>query len=505
MIKASKHILGIGILSILALRLAISLGLLIDANGFYALSADDVARTRLALLWAKSPSFFPDPTWPPLPFWLGGIMESIFHAGRSSLCLLSILSSLLAIALIGRLTFSFRDENPSEKAISSCVPAWFACAAYALTPAWIWLGTCALAEAMYIALFLTALTAYRFAWNRSSIPWAAAALLAAVFASLTRLEGAALAFILFILLSLRFRRIVFTPKGAAFFLGGIILLCLFPAVWIAAHSSHADGNLSYFMRLKGGFTAIYGDAPWHTTLQFIRIYLEFSPLFLFLALVGFFVLQSSREESFLRRPAFIYIAPILMYTAAQCAAAALGMMPTHSFWRLTAPVYAALLPLAGYAFQPLFRLLPLRYLLIAAMFCVLYQAYKIPEAPIFVKDDLFQAGINLRDEAKERSASPENMMIEVFDWEWMPIAFLGCDGDFTKSKFDRNQNISIAFRMNDSQNPSLFAQPIFDIQRALDAKKIQIAAVYSDRARKALMTLGWKAAKSGRYIVFIHP
>ncbi|MEW6235537.1 MAG: hypothetical protein AB1656_09140 [Candidatus Omnitrophota bacterium] len=505
MTTTGKKILGIGILSILTLRLAVSLGLLIDANGFYTLSADDVARARLALLWARSPSFFPDLTWPPLPFWLGGLLELLFHTGRSNLCLLSILSSLFAIAIIAGLTHSFHDENPSEKEISAYIPAWFACAAYALTPAWVWLGTCALAEAIYIALFLAALLAYRYAWTRLSFGWAAVALLAAVFASMTRLEGAALAFILYILLSIRFRRTILTPKGAAFLVGGIVLLCLFPAAWMVSHSSGAGGNLSYFTRLKGGFTAIYGNAPWHTTLQFIRIYLEFSPLYLFLALVGFFVLQSSREEPFLRRPAFIYIAPILLYAAAQCAAAALGMMPTHSFWRLTAPVYVALLPLAGYSFLPLSRLMPMRYLLITVLFCVFHQAYKIPEAPIFVKEDLFQAGINLRDAAKERNVPPESLLIEVFDWEWMPIAFLGCGGDFTRSQFDRNQNISIALRMNDSQNPSLFAKSLPEIQRMLDAKKVQIAVAHSDRARKALMTLGWKAVKPGRYIVFSRP
>ena len=183
----------------------------------------------------------------------------------------------------------------------------------------------------------------------------------------------------------------------------------------------------------------------------------------------------------------------------------MGMMPTHTLWRLTSPIYIALLPLVGFAFIPIVKHIPRKFALIAVLFCLLHQSFKLPNAPIFVTDEIFQSGKSLQEVVEAQNASPNEVLIEVFGWEWMPIAFLGAGPEFLTPKYDRNTNLPMIQQNNDQINPSIFQQSQDEIRQYLESNNIQIAAVASERARKTLMTLGWRAAQPGRYIIFTRP
>lgn len=487
------------ILTCALIRLGLSLYLLNNCHYFFTLSADDVARYRLALLWAYDASFFPDLTWPPFPFWLGGFFIRFFSAGPAVLCAISIATSILTLPLLALLCLGLIPPSDSGRFRNQWLPVTVVLAAFTLNPQWIWLGTSMLAESLYIFLIILTFTAFILAVERKSIRWAFASLIGAVLASMTRLEGVALAGIIFLLLVWRFRRLPSRVSWAALLGFGFILISFFPIAWYLAHSGSA-GNLSYLSALKEGFTSQYGHSPFRTPMQLLRMYVNVLPLTLFLILVGYSGVWQEQKNSGMRIILQYQFILIFLYIAAQCLAAALGMMPTHNFWRLTVPMFVLLLPYVGVAFAMLGRFLSVRSQLLPAALCVFSAFPSFPHPPIFVTPDLYQSAVDIREiiaQQPERGGA----LIEVVGWEWLALSVLGHGPYFDGLLFDRDpQN-----REASNLNPPIFNLPPDQLTNYLKINHVALVAANSLTAKQAMMSLGWKTVRSGRYALFVPP
>ncbi len=499
---AHRHLTGLWpiIVSMAFVRLILSLILLVKHHGFFTLSADDVSRVRIALLWSNAPSFFPDATWPPLPFWLGGASASLFGTGLMSMCLLSVTASLLTFPAIAWLCREWTGDLKQARIATAA-----ACLTFACFPHWIWLGTSMLAGPLYALLFVYALIAFLKARAESSLKWAFIAIALAILSSMTRLEGTALAAILYIMLIWQLRKRLSVSQWATLIGVGLTLVIAFPIAWSLSHTGAQESPLTYFERLKEGFTSQHQHGVLETPLQLLRLYIGFSPLFVFLILAGFFTARRPRISQQHSASSVPFAAVIVLYVIAQCAASSLGMMPTHSFWRLTVPVFVALLPFLGTSFATLSRLISVRALIVPALFCAFYQFHSFPTPPVFVNVDVYESGQNLHEALAEPNAPDGNVLIEVIGWEWLPMALIGMGPDFTGAEFDRNPHFPGAQRMDNVRNPTVFTQPGESFQAFLNSKKITIAAVKSGRAKRHLMNLGWRAVKNGEYIVYTKP
>ena len=488
------------------LRLGLSLYYLVTHQFFFTLSADDIARIRLALLWADQPAFFPDPTWPPLPFWLGGILSRLFHTGNASLCVLSILASLGTILLLGRLCVRILRTEPSLSDHEILFATGTVLAVFVFHPRWVWLGTSMLAEPLYTLFFIGGLTAGWSAIEKRSLPGGLGAVGLGVLASMVRLEGAAWAGLLYVGLLWRLRPRLSRSEWWSLAVAGLVMTALFPFIWILSHAGGGQGAFVYFETLKEGFSSQYGHSVWMTPYFLIRTYMEVSPLYLFLILTGFVAMWSwSRGVKSTRERLADLLFLSGWYAAAQGVASALGMMPTHSFWRLTVPVFVAMLPFLGVAFAALSSVVPYRSLALPAVVCVFYLFPSLTAPPVFVSPELHEAGIHLREVLGPEEGPGRITLIEVHGWEWIALALLGKGPHWEHLVYDRDRNAPMAVRNDDSRNPSLFVKPPEEIRAFLEERGVQCAAVQSERAQRAMSDLGWKKASEGLYTIFVRP
>lgn len=473
--------------------------LLRDCRYFFTLSADDVARYRIALIWAENASFFPDPTWPPLPFWLGGLMIRLFSFGSSAMCILSIAASLLSIPLLGLLCLGLLPPSNTSQRQTQGFPVAITLAVFVLYPQWIWLGTCMLAESLYSLLMLLSITFFILAVERKTTRFAYAALIAAVLASMTRLEGIALAGLVFALLAWRLRSHRSKTYWIVFLIIGVALTAFFPIVWVMGHSGGA-GTLDFLSTLKGGFTSKYDYNPLSMPIQLFRMYLSVFPVILFLILVGFSGVWHERKRTGMRDLLVYQTILIGGYFLAQCAAAMLGMMPTHSFWRLTFPLCVVLLPYLGSAFEFLGRFLPPRLQIAPALLCVFYFFPTFATPPLFVTPALYQSGIDIK-EVKAGQSQPGKILIEAIGWEWLPLAVLGQGAYFDRVLFDQDPDNPQATNLN----PPIFNLPLDALRTFLESHQVTLAVANTPEAKQQMMALGWKTERAGRYAVFTPP
>lgn len=481
------------------LRLCLSLYLLVDSQFFFTLSADDVARYRIALLWADDPSFFPDPTWPPLPFWLGGLMIQLFSIGPAAMCYLSIAASLLSVPLLGLLGVGLLPLSQTGQRQSQIIPVTVALAVFTFYPQWIWLGTSMLAESLYTMLVLSSFTFFILAVERKTTRWGYAAVLSAVLASMTRLEGIALAGAIYLLLAYRLRKHRSQTNWTTFLGCGAAMVVFFPIVWTLGHSGGA-GALDYFATLKEGFTSKYTYNPLRMPLQLFRIYMNVFPLILFTILIGLAGLWSERKKTGMSDLLLYQAGLIGAYLFAQCAAAMAGMMPTHSFWRLTFPIYAVLLPYLGAGFAFLGRFMSARWQIAPALLCIFYQFNTFSKPPVFVTPELYQSGIDIQ-EVRTEEHPTGRILIEVSGWEWLPLAVLGQGAKLDDLRFDRDpQNPS-----GTNLNPPLFNLPPESLKNYLESNNVVIVAATTLDARQKMTSLGWQTERSGRYAIFTPP
>lgn len=504
--KARSRVFWSMIASLILLRLGLSLYYLATHNFFFTLSADDVARIQIALRWETQPAFFPDPTWPPLPFWLGGLLSRLFHTGTASLCVLSILASLAAVPLLAHLCFRILRAEPSLSDHEILFATGTVLAVYVFQPWWIWLGTSMLAEPLYTLLFLASLAAMGKAAGNASLSGALGTVGLGVLATMTRLEGAAWTALLYGLLGWRLYARLSRVEWWSFMLAGLLLTLLFPFLWILAHSSPDQGTLHYFTTLKEGFTSQFGHSAWMTPLHLLRTYVAVSPLCLFLIMTGFVAMWNwSRGVETTREQLTDCLFLIGSYGLTQMAASALGMMPTHNVWRLTVPVYVTMLPFLGVAFAALSSVIPFRSLVLPAAVCVLHLSPSLASPPVFVTPGLHESGTQLREILGPEKGPGRPVLIEVHGWEWITLALLGKGPHWEHVVYDRDRYAPMAIRNDDQRNPSLFAKPLEDIRTFLAQRGVECAIVRSERAKKTMTILGWKEMKRSLYSIYIKP
>ncbi len=482
-------------------RLGLSIYLLADHNYFFTLSADDVARYRIAILWSESPSFFPDPTWPPFPFWLGGLMIKIFASGHATMCILSITASILSIPLLGLLCWGLIPQTGNNWRLSTILPLFVPLAIFVFYPRWIWLGSSMLAESLYTFLLLLSFIAFILAIDRRNILLAFSALLISILASMTRLEGIALVGIIYLLMIWRLRRHTTNMQWFSFILIGGALTLAFPITWMMEHAG-GPGTLSYFSALKNGFSSQYSHSPFWTPIQFLRIYIGVSPLYLFIIIVGISAAWHERRKNPGIHDLIGYqLILTALYIIAQISASALGMMPTHNFWRLTFPIFVTLLPYIGVTFAMIGQFVPARLLVLPAALCIFYLIPSFTKPPAFVSSELYQSGIDLKSEIKNHRYSKGKTLIEVNGWDWLTLAVIGQGTDLGEMLYDRDPHQ----RDNSALNPPVFRRPPEQLKKFLEDKHVEIVVVNTIEAKQTMMKLGWKAVKSSRYAIFVKP
>ena len=135
--------------ALLLLRLA--LHFLLYRSGFIALTADEFGRTIAAATWLRSPEWYGSGAWLPLyNYLLGGALAikwELLWLPR----LIAILSGLLAILLIARLTTTL-FSNRTMGLVSALL--------LAVNPVHLWLSSTGLTEGPVITLTLAALWAF---------------------------------------------------------------------------------------------------------------------------------------------------------------------------------------------------------------------------------------------------------------------------------------------------------------------------------------------------------
>jgi 4-amino-4-deoxy-L-arabinose transferase-like glycosyltransferase len=485
----------------MVLRLGLSLYLMADNNYFFTLSADDVARYRIAILWSEDASFFPDPTWPPFPFWLGGLMIKIFASGHATLSILSIIASILSIPLLGLLCWGLIPQTGPSWRFRTMLPLFVPLAIFVFYPQWIWLGSSMLAESLYTFLFLLSFIAFILAIDRRSILLAFSALVIAILASMTRLEGIALVGIIYLLMVWRLRRHPKTLQWVCFIIIGGALTLAFPLTWMMAHTGD-QGTISYFAALNHGFSSQYSHSPFWTPIHFLRIYIGVSPLYLFIIIVDISAAWHERRKNHGIHDLIGYqIMLTALYVLAQISASALGMMPTHNFWRLTFPIFVTLLPYIGVTFAMIGQFVPARLLVLPAALCIFYLIPSFTKPPAFVSSDLYQSAIDLKSEIKHHRYSNGKTLIEVNGWEWLTLAVIGQGSDLGELLYDRDPHK----RDNAALNPPVFRRPAAQLKKYIADKNVEIIVVKTFEAKQTMMQLGWKAVKSSRYAIFIKP
>jgi len=249
----------INIILMMAARAWLSWDLLSTYNYVFTLSADDIARARLAMLWAEEPSFFVGETWPPLPFILGGFISWFTSFDIGVLCIVNTISSLLTVVVVGYSAWwwvSYVETNVIRASLFSTVPM----AVFVFFPGWVWLGTSMLAEPLYILCLTAGLYTFRLAVMKKHLGWSFLTLIFGLLSNMSRLEGIAFTGTVFALLIIRlFDRKSLKPWYS--FVGfGLLLFLAFPIAWLIHQAEGSRGITGYFEALQSGFTSqhLYG-------------------------------------------------------------------------------------------------------------------------------------------------------------------------------------------------------------------------------------------------------
>lgn len=486
------------IIIMMGARLLLSLQLLSHFHGLYTLSADDVARCRIALLWAEQPSFFPDSTWPPLPFWLGGVL-AYFGAGLYCMGVVSILSSIMTVPLIAFLSNDWLKQIRCSYAMRLVAIA-FPLLIFCVTPRWLKLGSSMLAEPLYIFLMLLTLACLWVALTRNLLCFGFIALLAALCATLTRYEGIVLILMVWGMLLFQFRRRPLMQLMSLVLFGAVCFL-FFPTVWLAGKAHEAGGVVEYFERLREGFTSKQGGGLFHAPILLLKQYVLLYPTYWALMLAGAIGVFLKRNLLEKKQVFIFYFIALAMYVAFQFLASIFGMMPSHTFWRLIVPVYIAGLPFISIAIsQWRFICVP-----IAAFVLVWMIAFSVPvihKQHVYLTDELYQIGEALANKARHAEGEDAPLtFLEVSGWDWLGIGLISGDAAINHFVYDKDRYAPYgAGGIVNDENPN---QRLNDI---LTNKQIELAVVESDVALKFFEEENWERINQiGKYQIFLRP
>lgn len=473
-----------------ALRLAASLYLLERHYWMFTLSADDIARLRAAFLWAESPSWMPDSTWPPLPFWLGGILVWL-GVGYSSLNALNLFASLATLPLIAWLGDRLlKPLSLTPRRRLAFIGAGLL--VFAASPRWIHLGTSMLAEPLYIFLITAGVCLFVAAIERDRIEWALGSLVAFFASALTRYEGVALILIVWIVGSYAFRNDK-RARLAGFIAAGAILLAAFPMVWAFEQWQSGRGVMGYLEALRGGYSSQHGYGFLATPYRMMKLYFATQPLLWFFILAGLAVGFASPLRNSLSRSARYYAVAAGLYCLAQLAGSAAGLMPSHSFWRLAIPFYVIMIPFALLAFERLFHSVPL---VIACMILLgtVHNAPSFRHSHVYLNDELYLVSTY----AKDKLSGEGPVLIEVNGWDWLAISFIGFGNRFEGVVYDRDP-----WRPYEDSNLSAFEDDE-RIEALFEDRQPAFAVVESREADEELIERGWiELERFETYAIFI--
>ncbi len=478
--------LWIGIVLMMGARAWLSWDLLETYNYVFSLSADDMARARLAMLWSQNPSLFVEETWPPLPFYIGGILNWFITFDLGALCLVNVICSLLSIALLGYSAW-WLVSLVETKVFHAAVYSTVAMAVFVFFPHWVWLGTSMLAEPLYILCLLAAIYLFRLALIKKCLGWSFGALAACILANMTRLEGLALTGIVYALLVVRLFDRRSLRRWLIFAGCGLLLFLLFPAAWAIYQAGGSRGIVGYFEALRGGFTSKYAYDLLKTPVNLIILYAESYTFCLVPSVLGFAVAMYYGYRYPEQRWVVYEGILISFYVLAQLVGSALGLMPTHNFWRLTVPVYVLMLPYLAYALVQLGRFVPVWIILVPTLLLFVNARGAANPNHVFVTPSMFETAEIMLELLGNRE-DPGEVLLEIDSWDWYFFVLRIYGTDLNALKYDRNRGRHYPQYRRESV---FFKQPEA-VQNYMDEKNVEFAIVRSDLARQKLNILGWK-------------
>jgi hypothetical protein len=313
------------------------------SEGFYAISADESARTIQAYQWYQSKSM-PATVWLPFYRYVVGSALQLFGADLFLVPrIVSFLFGLITLAALGWLSEELFERR--EITLLTFILG-------ALLPQRVVLSLVPLAEIIFICA-ITIASLFFARWLRLLEPrqlYLSAASFA--LASMLRYEGWLFCgcLLLFLCWLHYTKKIAVTTRTI---LASTIILLIFPLCWMLLHAQQHGNPFWFVTGTTNRYAFIYGDSLWllFKNSVFYQFLQQNYNSFNLWGLIAFISLTLTNHR--IRHWAIVPSAAFLLMSIISLAGKAL---PTHNFWRIAAVWTVLLLPFTAYWLTELAKL-----------------------------------------------------------------------------------------------------------------------------------------------------
>jgi hypothetical protein len=487
----------------LALGLALSLSLSYSLYYFYkaqtpffALSADDMHRALFAFE-ASQGNLIPSPFWPPLHFWIGGLVLRLYPNLLRMPMAVNLTFSLLGLAF---LCYLARDL------VGSQLVGLVAILITTFLPWHLWFSLSGLVEPIFHFFVILGFFAYLHWMKTGSKSHLLIAALSFLLSGMLRYEGW--------LFSLPFTLLLLVRQGLTLRRHGsidpFITLCalipwVFPAFWTAFLYLRYGDPIFYATVTRDYYLQRHGpDSLMVRIARYPRHLVQVSPLVFTLAWYGVF--KAWKEQ---RRIIKVFFLLWLSEFAVVVLSSVNNVSTMHSPIRLVVINALLLIPFGATTLYFIWRRALWGKVLAVGLLLVICLAGMRGSSrrPQGLADDVAQIGSYVNELWKEGElAETDQVMIEVLYWDYLTLQFMTGHPDHVL--FDRRPEAKLvngSLVMDDQSNPSVLKSDADHLSSHLASTNVKVVIAYSEAATKQLEQVATEVYQGGRFTVFFLP